>query len=77
VKILQCAGYPSNSRAANVSGDTTINELASIEGMGIEDFRTNNINLLFGKVNSLSYGSEMFKLPTLLDIKKELDKECS
>jgi len=64
----QCSGYPSNTQAANVSRDTTVRELAGIEGMTIDDFRTNNINLLFGKVNAISYGSEMFNLPNLFEL---------
>lgn len=71
----QVSGYPSNTMAANVSIDTTARELKSIDGMKLDDFRTHNINMLFGKVNALSYGTHMFKLPTLFDIMDEIDKQ--
>jgi len=75
VKILQVSGYPSNTQAANVSIDTTSKELKSIDGIPLDVFRYQNINLLFGKVNALEYGNKMFQLPTLLNIAETLDKD--
>lgn len=71
----QVSGYPSNTRAANVSLDTTLKELISIEGMSVKDFRTHNINMLFGKVNALSYGTGMLNLPTAFELMKYIDEE--
>jgi len=51
-----------------VSKDTTVRELASIEGIPLDVFRIQNINLMFGKVNAIDYGSTMFNLPTLTEL---------
>ena len=71
----QVSGYPSNTQAANVSIDTTAKELKSIDGIGIDTFREQNINMLFGKINSLDYGTEMFNLPTMYEIAKLIEKK--
>jgi len=54
---------------------TTLKELKSIDGMKLEEFREHNINMLFGKVNSLSYGSAMFNLPTMFELAEMLDNK--
>jgi len=61
----QVSGYPSDGIAANVSKDTTLKEVKSIEGIPLDIFRIQNINLLFGKVNSVEYATTMFNAPTL------------
>lgn len=71
----QAAGYPSNTIFANVSIDTTIRELLSIEGYTLDEFRTSIIDLFFGPINSIEFCTDMLKLPTLMEInKKILDK---
>ena len=66
----QASGYPSNTLAANVSKDTTMRELLSVEGIEKEEFKLNNINLMFGKVNHIDYVSRMMKFPTLRELCK-------
>lgn len=66
----QSSGYPSDTLAANVSKDTTMRELLSVEGLEKEEFKLNNINLMFGKVNHIDYVSRMMKFPTLRELCK-------
>ena len=58
--------------AANVSTDTTVNQLLEISGMTLEDFRLHNINLFFGNSNSIEYASSMFKFNTLYEIEEKI-----
>jgi len=62
------SAYPNATRVANVSIDTTLKELKSIAGIPLSIFRTANLNLLYGKVNALSYGADMFNLPQPLEM---------
>lgn len=64
----QVSGYPSNTQAANVSKETTSKEIASIEGIEKEDFKKQNINLMFGPVNNCEYCTAMMNFPNLVDI---------
>ena len=73
MKILQVSGYPSNGMAANVSKDTTAREVLSIGDIEKDVFRLQNINLFFGHVNSLEYGSTMLKAPTLYQVVQYLE----
>lgn len=73
----QVSGYPSDGLAANISKDTTLRELLGVEGMTIEEFRLNNIDLFFGNVNSLVYGEEMLKFPDMYKLDKEVKKIIS
>jgi len=66
----QVSGYPSNTQAANVSKDTTSREVIDITGIDKDVFKQQNINILFGQVNSLEYVNRMFSFPTL----EELDE---
>ena len=56
--------------AANVSKDTTVKELVSIDGIDKEVFRLQNINLFFGNVNSVEYATTMYNLPTLVELEE-------
>lgn len=69
------SSYPSNTRAANVSRDTTSRELMSIEGVSMDIAKLQNINLFFGYINSLSYCKNMFNFPTLQEIDKIMRNE--
>lgn len=64
------SSYPSDIYCANVSKDTTRKEIIDIEGIDKDIFKRQNINLFFGKVNSIEYCCEMFKFPTLRELKK-------
>lgn len=62
------SSYPSGTVSANISKDTTSRYLLNIEGMDLEDYKIHNINLMFGKVNSVTYAQEMFNFPSLLEL---------
>jgi len=66
------SSYPSNTMAANVSRDTTHRELIAIMGYDKNFFKTQNINLIFGKTNAMEYCRNMFNMPSVFDI---LEKE--
>lgn len=68
----QVSGYPSNGMAANVSKDTTSRQVLEIMGIEKEEFKLQNINLMFGKVNAIEYCTTMFNFPLPLDLIKEL-----
>ena len=59
------AAYPSATIGANVSKETTITELSSIEGIDEYVFRMQNINLLSGPTNAIEYCTNMFGFPSL------------
>ena len=73
LKISSISAYPSAGVACNISKQTTIKEIVSIEGMGKEDFMFDNIDLSSGSVNSISYCSSMFNFPTLSEIDKLIE----
>lgn len=69
------SSYPSDTLAANVSKDTTSRELISIQGFEKNEFIKQNINLFFGKVNSIEYCTTMLNFPTLEDLSNNFRKE--
>jgi hypothetical protein len=68
----QVSGYPSNTQAANVSKETTVREIISIEGFEKDDFKLQNINLLFGVVNTGEYVHAMFNFPEFDELAKKI-----
>jgi hypothetical protein len=58
------SSYPNCTLAGNVSKATTTKEILAIEGIEKEDFKTNNINLVLGKVNSIEYMTNMHNFET-------------
>jgi len=64
----QKSGYPSDSVAANLSKSTTRKELIDVVGIDKQVFKKNNINLLFGPINSPQYANEMLNAPTLHEV---------
>jgi PHIKZ082 len=66
------SSYPSDTLAANVSKDTTAREILSVEGITEEVMRLSNINLMFGKVNQVTYMSNMCNYPTLEELEKNI-----
>ncbi len=69
------SSYPSDSIAANLSKSTTKRELISVSGVKASTFKANNINLVFGPINSGRYCVEMLNAPTydeLLEKIKEI-----
>ena len=66
------SSYPSDILAANVSKDTTARELLDVEGIHPEVSKLSNINILFGKVNQVTYMSDMCNYPTLETLEKNM-----
>ena len=64
----QVSGYPSNGMSSNVSKDTTSKQVLEIEGIDKDVFKLQNINLMFGKVNSIEYCTEMFNFPKPMEM---------
>lgn len=60
--------YPSNQCLFNVSRSTTLTELIDIAGVHPSIYRMENLNLLSGKVNAVSYCTRMFNFPLLTDL---------
>lgn len=55
------SAYPSVISSLNVSIPTTRREVVSMDGIEEEIFRRQNLNLIYGEVNSVEYCSTMFK----------------
>lgn len=68
------SAYPSAINAANISRETTSKEILSIEGMDKEDFMLQNINTMFGRVNSIEYCCNMMNFPTFEEIDIAMSK---
>lgn len=60
----ETSAYPNSILVGNVSRETTSTEVIDIEGIDLETFKMQNINILSGKTNSLEYCVNMFSLPT-------------
>jgi hypothetical protein len=58
---------------ANVSKETCVNELISIEGVSEETFREQNLSMCLGGVNTLDYFERMFGLPSLQEVDRILE----
>lgn len=69
---MQVSGYPSNTLSINLSKDTCLRELLDIEGVKEEDYKLQNINAIFGKVNSIEYCTTMFNFPTLKELSDKI-----
>ena len=59
------AAYPTNEVIFNVSKETTIKEICSIEGISDATYRAQAINLSGGHTNSVEFCQFMFGLPSL------------
>jgi hypothetical protein len=64
----QTSGYPSDSAASNLSKMTTKKEVKSIGNIEKETFKRQNINTLFGPINSIDYCTTMMNAPDPDDI---------
>lgn len=64
----QVSGYPSDTMAANVSLDTTRREILSIGTIDKDEFKTQNINLVYGNINAIEYCTIMHELPEMRDM---------
>ena len=70
--VTAVSSYPSNIAAANVSKDTTHRELLAVEGKEKNFFKIENINLMFGPINVIQYCVNMFDMPTLEELEKNI-----
>lgn len=57
------SGYPNIEITMNMSKDTTFHELCKIEGLTEDEWREAGLNMLGGKVNSISFANTVYKLP--------------
>lgn len=64
----QVSGYPSNSQAINISGDTMSKEVLEYIGIDPMVAKLQNINLVFGPINSVEYCNTMFNFPKLYQL---------
>jgi len=64
------SAYPSALLCANVSRETCVNELISIEGISEKVFRDQNLSICIGSANMLDYMTVMFNLPSIDQIDK-------
>lgn len=72
---LAVSAYPNSINAANISRETTSKEIIDIEGLDREDYMNQNINAIFGRVNSVEYCCTMLNFPTFEEIKNKIKKE--
>lgn len=67
------SSYPSVTNACNVSSETTSMELIEMEGIPEKKFRQHNLGVCLGSANTLEYFEEMFGLPPIYKLAKEID----
>ena len=67
------AAYPTCTAVANVSKETCVNEVISIDGISEESFREQNLSVCLGGVNSLDYFHVMYSLPSIDEVDTLLD----
>lgn len=70
--IDQTSGYPSDGQACNVSKDTTVREIISIGDIPKNDFKLNNINFMYGKVNHPTYMMKMCNFPSFRKLERKI-----
>jgi len=70
--VDQVSGYPSDGQSANVSKETTTREIVDIDGVDKNDFKNQNMNILFGKVNTIEYTTNMMNFPQLPELNKRV-----
>lgn len=68
------SSYPSATNAANVSKETTVNEIISMEGVNEEVFRQQNLGICLGDANLLEYFNVMFDMPSLESVSEMIDR---
>ena len=69
------SSYPTCTLVANVSKATTRKELIRIQGIDESVFRMQNLNIIFGEVNSLDYCTTMFSMPKPKDLLEQFMSE--
>ena len=66
------AAYPSSTIAANVSQETTHKEIVKIGEFNKEEFKSQNMDLMYGPTNAVEYCSTMFDMPGVFEILREV-----
>ncbi len=66
------SSYPSFTVLLNISKATTKKEILKIGDMPKELFKNQNMNLITGRVNAISYCANMFNFPTLSELDKKI-----
>ena len=62
------AAYPTGILIANVCKENTFREVCTIKGIDESVFRSQNLNFVTGKVNSIEYVESMFNGPGLMEL---------
>lgn len=68
------SSYPSCTQVGNVSKETCVNEVISIDGLHEDVFREQNLSVCLGNANMLEYFEVMFGLPTISEISDMIDR---
>lgn len=68
------SSYPSATNAANVSKETTVNEMISVTGVPEVSFRQQNLGICLGNVNLLEYFEVMFDMPSIEEMSSLIDE---
>lgn len=68
------SSYPSCTEAANVSKETCVNEIISMEGLHEDVFRQQNLGVCLGNVNLIEYFQVMFSMPGLEELSDMIDR---
>lgn len=62
------ASYPNGETCFNISKETTVRELSSVEGISEDVFRKQNMGVSAGHVNAIEYCTTMMGFPTLFEL---------
>lgn len=69
------SSYPYGQWVFNMSRQTTVRELIEIEGVRDQVRRIQGLNFSGGRSNAIEFSTEIFKLPTLVELSKLYDEE--
>jgi len=64
--------YPSFTDMCNISRETNVTNVISMEGVSIIDTKMLNLGLVFGNVNDVDYCSSIHNTDTLLSLVNRL-----
>lgn len=68
------SSYPNNGASLNISKETTKAEISSIDGVDPMVGRMQGMNLLGGPTNAIEVATEVFHLPTTMELVKLFDE---
>lgn len=67
--------YPNNEVVLNVSKETTVKELVSVQGLTEEVVRSQTINFCGGKANAVEWCTTMYGMPTLDKLLEQFNQD--